>query len=112
MKKFLSLLMSLCMLMPMIVSTILPITAADSNGTTASAGDEIDVYFIAGQSNAGGCSFCNTITNPKTEYTTGYENVLYLGCALNNHSETGVIVTEPLPVRLGLGMDPDSCQDR
>ena len=93
------------MLTPMMASAMLPITAADNDSAMASTGEEIDVYFIAGQSNAGGCSFCNTITDPKPEYTTGYENVLYLGCALNNHSETGVIVTEPIPVQLGLGMD-------
>ncbi|MCQ2399747.1 MAG: sialate O-acetylesterase [Clostridia bacterium] len=65
-----------------------------ANGvSTANAGSEIDVYFIAGQSNASGQAYYkntgsyvstknikSTVTYP-SEFTTGFSNVLYYGKA-------------------------------
>ena len=96
MKRFCIFLLTLALLIP---HAALPsAVSADADGKS------IDVYFIAGQSNAAGCSFCATVTDQKGAYLDGYSNVLYLGCALNNHSETGVIVSTPTPVQFGTGM--------
>lgn len=100
MKRFFSLLMTLAILTvtlvtPFPVSTVL----------AAPADKEIDVYFIAGQSNAAGCSHNDTITAPSNAYAEGYSNVLYLGCAMSNQSETGMIVSTLTPAKLGMGIN-------
>ncbi len=99
MKRLLSLLMTLTVLLAALV------TPFPSTVLATSAEKEIDVYFIAGQSNAAGCSHVDTVTESKTFYIEGYSNVLYLGCAMSNQSETGLIVTEPTPAKLGMGIN-------
>ena len=44
----------------------------------------IDVYFIAGQSNAAGETYYKTVSkeNRKAEHKTGYENIYFYGCSL------------------------------
>ena len=100
MKRIYAFLLTLCLLMPYITAS-LP-RAASAQSTTEK---EIDVYLIAGQSNAAGCTFADTVTSPKAAYTSGYSNVLYLGCAMSNQSETGMIITEPTRARFGMGID-------
>ncbi len=44
----------------------------------------LDMYVIIGQSNAGGYSRVDTVTNPKDVYSTGFENIYYYGKGDNN----------------------------
>lgn len=97
MKRILSLLMTFAILTATLITPFPTVHAVTAN-------KEIDVYFIAGQSNAAGCSYWETITEPKDAYSQGYSNVLYLGCSMNNYSESGVFVTTPTPVKQGTGM--------
>ena len=63
----------------------------------------LDVYLIAGQSNAVGLSRWNSITcsdEKKTEYTTGYSNVLYRG-----HGDSIDVTAYDQTVKAGLGSD-------
>ena len=65
---------------------------------------QIDVYLIAGQSNAvgfGSDGLSASILND-TRYTDGFENVLYYGVAENN------VVSELVPVTVGLGKNTTS----
>ena len=100
MKRIFSLLMTLAMLT---ASLTVPFPA--ETVTASSPEKEIDVYFIAGQSNAAGCSHNETITDLKPAYTEGHSNVLYLGCAMSNQSETGLIVDALTSAKLGMGIN-------
>ena len=79
------------------------VEAFASEGTTESRG-EVDVYLIAGQSNAVGFGSdglsASILNDPR--YTDGFEDVLYYGVAENN------VVTELVPVTVGLGKNTSS----
>lgn len=73
----------------------------------------IDVYFIAGQSNAGGCSDYYrsdkktpniSFKNQKKmeEHIAGYDNVLYYGSALGQ-TGSGTVVSKLTPTKVGFG---------
>lgn len=73
----------------------------------------IDVYFIAGQSNAGGCSdyYRSDLATPNisfenqkkmSEHVAGYDNVLYYGSALGQ-TGSGTKVTKLTPTKVGFG---------
>ena len=79
------------------------VEAFASESATESRG-EVDVYLIAGQSNAvgfGSDSLSTYILNDP-RYTEGFENVLFYGVAENN------VIDELVPVKVGLGKDTSS----
>ena len=81
----------------------LSVFAAEEPEAKASLG-EIDVYLIAGQSNAvgfGSDGLSATIMNDP-RYTDGFENVLYYGVGENN------VISELVPVTVGLGKNTTS----
>ena len=75
--------------------------------------DVVDVYFIAGQSNAAGYSdfyrddlktfnLGEDYLHKASEYIEGYENILYYGKAVSG-SDKGNVISELSPVKAGLG---------
>ena len=104
MKKFISLILSVIMLSITACGTVgeMPAFIDAEKGT-----DTVDIYFIAGQSNAAGESRYETVSaeNVKPEHETGYENIYFYGCALYWDEFGGNIhrTDELLPVTKGLG---------
>ena len=114
MKKLFSLL--LAFLLTASVFAFSPVVSAPVEKASAAA--EIDVYFIAGQSNASGYTNYGSGThsstgatytgmsteNIKPEHTSGYPNILYYGNAMRHDSKSGVIVSNlTTNVKKGLG---------
>ena len=87
----------------LVFSCVLGTVSAFADGGTASVGSkgEIDVYLIAGQSNAVGYGSdglsASIMNDPR--YTDGFSNVLYYGVAEGND------YNEFVPVTVGLGKD-------
>ena len=85
---------------------IIGVIAASAEETSQSSGSlgEIDVYLIAGQSNAVGFGSdglsASILNDPR--YTNGFDNVLYYGVGENN------VVSELVPVTVGLGKNTES----
>jgi hypothetical protein len=91
MKKLFSILLALCLTVSVLAFS--PIVSSPTKKASAAA--EIDVYFIAGQSNASGYTNYGSGThssgptyvgmsdsNIKPEHTSGYPNILYYGNAM------------------------------
>ena len=79
--------------------------------------EAMDVYFIAGQSNAGGCSdyYRSDKVTPNIsfenqkkmdEHKAGYSNVLYYGSALGQ-TGSGTKITKLTPTKVGFGCTAD-----
>ena len=113
MKKLFSILLALCLTVSVLAFS--PIISSPTKKASAAA--EIDVYFIAGQSNASGYTNYGSGThssgptyvgmsdsNIKPEHTSGYPNILYYGNAMRHDSKAGIIVNNiNTTVKKGLG---------
>ena len=102
-RKFLALSVVAIALVAMCIIGAVAAFAAEENEKAASLG-EVDVYLIAGQSNAVGFGSdglsASIMNDPR--YTNGFENVLYYGVGENN------VVNELVPVKVGLGKNTTS----
>ena len=101
----------LCLVLVLLVTTVIKVPSL-ANAVEPGSKGEIDVYLIAGQSNAVG--YGENVDNAKynkesipeaatdSRYTEGFTDVLYYGVAENN------VVSEFTPVKIGLGRIKDN----
>lgn len=98
------------------ISSSEEVSSESSSEEPALDESELDVYFIAGQSNAAGCSYLyrydKTTLNLSYEnqmnvvdYEMGYDNILYFGTARNQEKYSGTAQTTITPVKVGFGVE-------
>ena len=100
-KRIICLAIALCALVSLCIFGGVQAFAAEN---TSESRGEIDVYLIAGQSNAvgfGSDGLSTSILNDP-RYTEGFEDVLYYGRGDSN------VISELVPVKVGLGKDTAS----
>ena len=87
-----------------LILSILCVAAFAREDSTEAKG-EIDVYLIAGQSNAVGYGEISELTATDTRFTNGFDNVIFYGDGEHWDSDDNKLPLEFVPVRVGLGQN-------
>ena len=98
-----------------LLSTLVLLFGCNSNITTPIEDKEIDVYFIAGQSNAAGCSdfyredlktlnLSEKYASKADTYINGFDNVFYFGYATEVNKSINTKFTKLTPVKTCMGV--------
>lgn len=106
--------------LPFILSSLLLVFAfgCNTNNGQQSEDQTLDVYFIAGQSNAAGCSdfyrkdgvtlnLSQEYASKADMYKAGFDNILYFGNAYDTVETNAYIVDELTPVKACMGVNEE-----
>ena len=101
-KKRIFALLALLTLLVMAICVTMHTDAAESSGSKG----EIEVYLIAGQSNAVGYGEVSEFTATDSRFTNGFNNVLYYGEGEHWDGDDNKPPLEFVPTTVGLGQNP------
>ena len=110
MKKWIALLLALLMVLPLVACATEP-TAPEEPEVPEEEKNILDIYLIAGQSNAAGhtkVKNASALYEVAPELQSGYSHVLYAGNARRSGSNRAEDNDKTwMPTKIGLGIDPN-----